>query len=106
MDIQNIGGYLGGFIGVLGGAVGTYFSIRNTKSPAERRFLVRAAVGMWLGVSIFLVILFALPGEKRWIVWILYPFILVPTIVYLNRKQLALRREAEKGEMAADEGRI
>ena len=40
--------------GVMGGIVGTYFSIKNAKGPKERAFAIRAAALCWLGVSAFL----------------------------------------------------
>ena len=42
-------GGLGALIGVIGGAVGTYFSIKNTSGPKERDYMVKSAV-FFLGI--------------------------------------------------------
>jgi hypothetical protein len=39
---------LGSVLGVLGGVVGCYFSIKNTDGPRERGFVVRVALAGWL----------------------------------------------------------
>ena len=42
MDWGTIGGWVGtlvgGGVGLLGGVIGTYFTIKNTKGPRERAF--------------------------------------------------------------------
>ena len=43
MDVAWIGAIAGAVIGLAGGAVGTWFSIRNTNGPRERAFMVKAA---------------------------------------------------------------
>ena len=91
MDTSLSPGLIGGCIGVLGGVVGTYFSIHNTKTPAERHFMVRAAIWTWLGVSAFLAVLFILPVTWRWLAWPPYAIILPLAIRYMNRRQNAIR---------------
>ena len=53
MNIGIVGGILGGLLGLAGGAVGTYASIRNTEGPRERRFMVRSAIAAWIGITLF-----------------------------------------------------
>lgn len=89
-----IGGIIGGIIGILGGLAGTYCSVRNTKTPAERRFVIRMAVMCWAGITLFLLALFLLPVSIRWVLWTVYPLFLIPWIIYMNRRQAELRREA------------
>ena len=91
MNPSTLAPLVGGAVGVLGGIVGTYFSIHNTKSPAERRFIGRAAAWTWFGLSIFLAVLFLLPEPWRWLVWIPYTFILPFAIRHMNRRQNAIR---------------
>ncbi len=91
MDTLLTPGVIGGCIGILGGVVGTYFSIHNTKTPAERRFMVRAAIWIWLGVSAFLAALFTIPVPWRWLAWLPYVIILPVAIRYMNRRQNAIR---------------
>ena len=40
-QIGLVGGILGSVLGCAGGAIGTYFSVKNTNGPLERRFMVR-----------------------------------------------------------------
>ena len=96
MDLGTVGGIIGGVIGVAGGAVGTYAGIKNTGGPMERRFMVRAAVVVWAGVALFLVLLFVTPRPYRWLIWIAYGVALPLAIVSLNRKQQAIRSEEER----------
>ncbi len=64
MNIQEFlnewGGYLGALIGVLGGAFGTWNSIRGTNGPIERAFMVKAAVWSWIFVFAVLGSMFGL----------------------------------------------
>jgi len=96
MDAGTIGGILGGIIGLIGGAVGTYASIKNTGGPRERRFMVRAAVAIWIGIALFLTLLLLIPNPYKWVVWIPYGVALPLTIVSLNRKQQAIRSREQR----------
>jgi len=93
MEAGTVGGIIGGVIGLAGGAIGTYASIKNTGGPRERQFMVRAAVATWVGVTLFLVLLFVLPNPYRWLIWIPYGVALLLAIVCLNRKQQTIRSE-------------
>ena len=49
MDPQTLGlggGSVGSVLNLLGGAIGTYCGIRNTRTVAERRFMIRCSVVM------------------------------------------------------------
>jgi len=91
-----VGGIAGSAIGLGGGIVGTYFSIRNTKGPRERSFMIQFAIVAWACMVVFLSLLFALPNPYRWLVWIPYGIVLPMAIQYGNRKQQALRKEEEQ----------
>jgi len=88
-----IGGVLGVVLGVAGGAIGTYYSIRNTHGPRERGFMVRAAIVTWIAGLTFLVLLFVLPSPWRWLLWIPYSILLPTGIILGNRRQQQIRRE-------------
>ena len=96
MDAGTVGGIIGGAIGLAGGAVGTYASIKNTGGPRERQFMVRVSVAAWVGITLFLVLLFVLPSPYRWLIWIPYSVALPLAIVSLNRKQQAIRSDEER----------
>ena len=96
MDTGMMGGIIGGAIGFLGGAVGTYFSIRNTHGPRERQFMVRTAIVVWLAVTLFLVLLFVLPNPYRWLIWIPYGVALPFVVLSLNRKQREIRSSEQQ----------
>ena len=100
MDVGMVGGIIGGVLGVAGGAFGTYASIRNTGGPRERQLMVRAAVAAWVGISVFLALLFMLPSPYRFLVWIPYCVALPWAIVSLNRKQRAIRSDEERARRA------
>lgn len=102
---------LGALIGLLGGAVGTWFSIRNTQSAEERAFVARAALLLWVALLVCggLPMVMALLGF--WPFWVLSITMSVvwiglgPFILWANRRQAAVRRrQAEAArEGSADE---
>ncbi|QDU49806.1 hypothetical protein [Gimesia panareensis] len=89
--IGSIGGIL---LGVLGGMLGTWCSIRNTSGPRERAFMVRTAAVMWLLISFFLLLLYFLAEPWNRLIWIPYTIALTTGIHYCNRRQQSIR-EAE-----------
>ncbi|MCG8426894.1 MAG: hypothetical protein MI754_06010, partial [Chromatiales bacterium] len=72
MDAGVIGGILGTVLGVGGGAIGTYVSIKNTQSPEERAFMIRASIIAWLAITLFLILLLVLPHPYHLLMWIPY----------------------------------
>jgi hypothetical protein len=92
MNAGWIGGIAGGAIGLLGGIVGTYFSIRNTRGPRERAFMVKASALCWIGIGLFLGLMFALPHPHRYLLWIPYAIVLPLGILRINRTQQRIRQ--------------
>jgi hypothetical protein len=86
------GGIIGSVLGILGGIIGTWASIRHTQTPAERAFMVRCAIGTWLFVGAFLLGLFTIPSPYNYLLWIPYPILLVLGILWMNAKQALLRK--------------
>jgi uncharacterized membrane protein len=86
-------GLVGGGLGILGGLVGTYFSIRNTSSPRERALMINASVLFWIALVPFLGLMIALPNPYRHLLWIPYCFLLQLGINSVNRKQQKIRSE-------------
>jgi hypothetical protein len=93
IDTGFIGGIVGGAIGVLGGVVGTYFGVKNTAGPRERRFMIRVSVVTWLAVTAFLVGLLVLPYPFNFLLWIPYGIALPLGILWCNRRQRTIRAE-------------
>jgi len=87
-----IGGIVGCIIGLAGGVVGSYFSIKNTKGPRERAFMIKSTIVCWIAIMIFLGLLLALPNPYRNFMWIPYSILLPLGIIYGNRRQLAIRQ--------------
>ena len=93
-----IGGIGGAVIGALGGAVGTYASIRNASPGPARRFMIRVAVWTWLMLVLFtaLVVLAATGTLPRWVIWasqgVLFAA-LGPAILLINRRLRRLEAE-------------
>src|SRR5262245_32992477 len=88
---------LGSAIGVAGGVLGTYFSVRNTKGPRERSLMIRAAVACWLLVLAFAAGILLIPGWYRHLLVVPYVIVLVLGIRWCNREQARIRKE-ESGE--------
>ncbi|MDD4018762.1 MAG: hypothetical protein PHV28_12565 [Kiritimatiellae bacterium] len=83
----------GCLIGLAGGVVGTWASIRNTKGPLERAFMVRASVVTWVAGLAFLALMFLLPMPWRYLLWIPYGILLPLGIITGNRRQQRIREE-------------
>ena len=94
MNTGLVGGVAGSLLGVVGGLIGTYFSIKNTNGPRERAFMIRSAIVCWLAVSVFLATMFLVPQVRLWL-WVPYCTLLPLGIGYGNRKQMAIRRNEQ-----------
>jgi len=97
MDAGLLGGIIGGIAGVGGGAIGTYFSIKNTKGPLERAFVIKAAAVAWVAVIAFVALLLLLPRPYNYLPWIPYGILLPLGIVKFNKKQAELRQLGRDG---------
>ena len=94
MNIGPIGGIVGSLLGVAGGLIGTYFSIKHTNGPRERAFMIRSAIVCWVGVVVFVAAMFLLPQARLWL-WIPYGILLPLGIRYGNKKQMAIRQQEQ-----------
>lgn len=93
MEAGTIGGIIGGVVGFAGGIIGCYFSIKNTRGPHERAFMVRVSVVAVVGVILFLIGLVMLPRPYNFLMWIPYAIALPLGIRWSNRRQLKIRTE-------------
>jgi hypothetical protein len=93
MDAGLIGAIIGGGIGLLGGVVGTYVSIKNTSGPRERVFMIRVAIVAWILITAFLIGLLTLPRPFNFLLWIPYAIALPLGIGWSNRRQRSIRAE-------------
>ena len=91
MNAGMVGGLIGSIIGLAGGAIGTYFSIKNTKGPLERAFMIKASVIAWIAISVFLILMFLLPNPYRHWLWVPYGILLPLGIIKLNKKVAEIR---------------
>jgi hypothetical protein len=92
-----VGGIAGGFLGLLGGAFGTYCTLRSAKGPRERAFLVKASVVCWVLVLGFVAGMLLMPTWHKHLLWAPYALLLTVGIRYVNNHQQRIRRE-EAGE--------
>ena len=88
-----IGGLIGTVIGLAGGAIGTWCSIRNTSGPRERAFMIRSSAIAWMVVGLFLVALFLVPQPYNWLLFIPYALLLTLAVRRLNSVQSQIRQE-------------
>ena len=93
MDAGTIGGIIGSGLGLIGGVIGTWFSIKNTNGPRERAFMVKVSAIVWIGVTAFLAGLLLLPKPYNWFMWLPYAIALPLGIRGCNRRQLTIRAE-------------
>ncbi|MBD3217313.1 MAG: hypothetical protein GF310_03490 [candidate division Zixibacteria bacterium] len=92
-----IGGILGGTIGLLGAVYGTYCSVKRAQTAKERHFILKAAALMTLALAAFLILLLTLESPWRFLLWGAYGIALPLGIVYINKKQQAIRQEESIG---------
>ena len=98
MHPGTIGGLIGSIVGLGGGVLGTYCSIKNTGGPRERAFMIKGAVVCWIAIVVFLGLLFALPNPYRWFMWLPYGILLPLGVTYGNKKQQAIRQEESQNQ--------
>lgn len=98
--------WFGPIFGIAGGAFGTWNSIRATKHPRERQFVVRMAIAVWMYVIAAMAILFGLTLAEhryRWSgqtygllisgFWLAYVALLIAFVTVSNRRLGRLRQE-------------
>jgi len=91
MSAGLIGGIIGGILGILGGVIGTYCSITNTESPAEKAFMIKASIVAWVAVTLFLILMFVLPTPYRFWLWVPYGILLPLGIMKINKRISEIR---------------
>lgn len=98
--IGNLGGWIGAGIGtlcgVLGGGFGTYMSIKNTKGPRERAFMIKAAIACWILVIAFVAGMLAISGLYKLGLVPIYVVLLFAGIITCNRTQARIRQEESR----------
>jgi hypothetical protein len=100
-QIGYLGGIIGSILGLAGGIFGSYCSIKNTKGPLERRFMIKASIVTGIALFIFLGLVFALPSYYRFLVWIPYGIFLPLGIGFINKRQREIQAE-EGGILPGD----
>lgn len=93
MQSGTIIGIVGSAIGVCGGIVGTYFSIKNTKGLKERSFVLKASAITWVAVAIFLCAILLLPSPYNQLLWVPYGLLLGFGIRKFNETQKRIRND-------------
>ena len=87
------GAILGPILGVLGGILGSWCSIKNTKSPRERRFMIKMTILLWvlltllIGIPLVLMLSGAVPRSSYWVCFVVFFVVLVPLIFWANAHQ-------------------
>jgi hypothetical protein len=87
----------GSALGVLGGVVGTYFSVRNTNGPRERAFMLQLAAVCWVAMAAFLAAMWLTPMPFRVLLWIPCAGALPLAIRAANCRQAQIRQEEAEG---------
>ena len=102
-DAISLGGIVGSVLGVLGGIVGTYFYIKNAKTPAERIFVTRFSAGLWMaglllvGLPVVLSLIGLVPEWFDGVTVILFGILLAPANWWANRRRATLRERQGPG---------
>jgi len=89
-----IGAVVACLLAALGAAIGAYRSVKNTKGPRERAFMAKTALGLSVGVVLFLALVLGSPrlsSSSLW--WILLIASFTVASVACNRRQARIRAE-------------
>ena len=95
-----LGAVFGSVIGLAGGLLGTWMSLRNLPSGAQRDFMKKAAVLGWAGVLGFTATTLLVPAPGKWLLWIAYGPLLLWFIRYGNHRLAALNASQDVEESA------
>lgn len=93
------GAVLGPILGLLGGLFGTWVSIRQTKSPREKRFVTKMAIITWValfmlvGLPLILMLVGVIPKWAYWSLFAVLFVLLVPAIIRGNRRLRQIQAE-------------
>ena len=98
MDVSSqtlalVGAIGGSLIGLFGGVAGTWVSIRATKGPKERAFVIRASLVCWAAILVFLAALFLIPTPWNFLLWLVYVPALIVGIRRFNAGAASARVE-------------
>ena len=88
-----IGGIVGGIIGCLGGAYGTYCSIKAAKNDASRSFIKKASLVNWILALVFVAAIVFIPRPWNFLVWVPYSLVMIFDIRYMNRRIFELEKK-------------
>jgi uncharacterized protein (DUF983 family) len=88
-----IGGIIGCGIGLAGGILGTYCSIKNTNGPRERAFMIKASAVFWIVGIIFISLLLVLQSPYKWFLWLPYSIFLPISIHFANRRLTQIKQD-------------
>ena len=96
-----LGAVFGSVIGLAGGLLGTWMSLRNLPSGAQRDFMKKAAALGWAGVLGFTATTLLVPAPWIWLLWIGYVPLLLWFIRYVNHTLAALQASQSVDDPAA-----
>src|SRR6266566_8745066 len=88
-----IGPIVGGGFGLLGGVIGTYFTVKNTKGLRERAFAIKASTLCWVLVLLFVAGMALIPGWYQILLVIPYLIGLFFGVRKWNDIQLRIQKE-------------
>ena len=96
-DVEAEAGEQFAAFGVMGGAIGTYFTIKNTNGPKERAFAIKGSVVCWLFVVAFIAGMLLIPQWYKLLLVVPYSILLVLGTRKWNQIQFRIRNE-ESGQ--------
>ena len=82
-----------GIIGLMGGILGSYFSIKRAIDSKEKAFIIKIVIAGWIGTTIFLALLFLTPTPYRIFIFVPYSIIMTITIIKGNKILAKIRKE-------------
>lgn len=95
MDAAAVGAIIGGVIGLAGALIGTYFAVKQTNGPRERRFMRRASLAAWLVLLVFAAVMIFVPSVRTW-GWMPACALVVFGVPLVNRRQQYIRQYEEQ----------
>lgn len=93
-----LGAIIGVLIGILGGALGTWVSLKTTRSPRERRFMVKMTTTLWVIVILTFGLITLLPKDWNWLPATGFIIALPFWILHTNKRQQQIRLQESNTE--------
>jgi len=91
-----IGGIGGAVIGLAGGVIGTWLSLRAAAGPRERAHILKIVILLALVGILFAILMWEIPSPWNSLLWVAFGLFLPLVVTLGNREQERIRNEEKR----------